>query len=149
MALLTIDDIKVGDSYSEEVLFTEDKIVSFINITKDTAGIHTSKAFSKQKRFDNLVVHGFLLSLQFSRILGMELPGENTVIGSIDLKFHGPVYVGDKVKYIATVKRIIYPLGSVMLELVIQKSGELICVEGKTMCVFKGHKTEKLLGEKT
>jgi acyl-CoA thioesterase FadM len=49
------------------------------------------------------------------------------------------VYIGDVVKYRATVQRIIQPLGSVMLGLEISKSGGIICVEGKTMCVFKDH----------
>lgn len=144
MALLSIDDIQVGDSYAEEITFDEVQFSSFIDITKDTAGIHTSRAFSKEKQFDNLVVHGFLLSVHFSRMLGMELPGENTVIGSIDLKFHEPVYLGDVVRYCATVKRIIQPLGSVLLELEIKKSTGSVCVEGKTMCVFRNHRQDEL-----
>lgn len=143
MALLSLNDIRIGDSYTEEITFDEQQFASFINITRDTAGIHTSKAFSREKQFDNLVVHGFLLSVHFSRILGMELPGENTVIGSIDLKFHEPVYLGDVVKYSVTVKRIIQPLGSVLLELEVKKSTGSVCVEGKTMCVFKNHQPDK------
>ena len=143
MALLNIDDINVGDEYTEEIEFDEEQFASFISITRDTAGIHTNRDFSREKRFDDLVVHGFLLSVHFSRILGMELPGENTVIGTIDLKFHEPVYLGDVVRYRATVQRIIQPLGSVMLGLEIRKSSGSICVEGKTMCVFKDHNKGK------
>ena len=143
MALLNIDDIQVGDRHVEEVTFDEEQFSSFINITRDTAGIHTNRAFSREKEFDNLVVHGFLLSVHFSRILGMELPGENTVIGSIDLKFHEPVYLGDVVSYSATVRRILQPLGSVLLDLEIKKSDGPVCVEGKTMCVFKSHQANK------
>ena len=143
MATLTIEDIQVGDEYTEEIEFGEDQFASFISITRDTAGIHTSREFSREKRFDDLVVHGFLLSIHFSRILGMELPGENTVIGTIDLKFHKPVYIGDVVRYCATVQRVIKPLGSVMLGLEIRKSNSTVCVEGKTMCVFKEYRQEK------
>ncbi len=137
MALLSINDIQVGDSYSEEVLFDEETIARFITLTQDTARIHTNKTFSEQKGFDNLVIHGFLLSIRFSRILGMEIPGENTVIGSIELNFHAPVYVGDTVKYTVTVKRILHPLGTILLDLKIQKLNGTTCVEGKATCVFK------------
>ena len=84
-----------------------------------------------------LVVHGLLLSTSFSRILGMEIPGENTVIGTVDLKFHEPVYVGDRVKYLVAVDRIIAPLGGIVLNLRITKSDGTVCVRGKSHCFFK------------
>lgn len=137
MALLTLDNIKEGDSYSEDILFNKEKITRFIGISQDAAGIHVDRDFSKEKGFQHLVVHGFLISIPFSRILGMELPGENTVIGNISLKFHAPVYLGDTVKYTATVKRVLSSLGTVLLDLDIQKPDGTICVNGTTACVFK------------
>lgn len=137
MALLTLDSIKEGDSYSEEILFDKEKITNFIETSQDTAGIHINRDFSEEKGFQYLVVHGLLISIPFSRILGMELPGENTVIGNISLKFHAPVYLGDMVKYTATVKRILTPLGTVLLDLNVLKPDGTICVDGTTACVFK------------
>ncbi len=137
MALLTLDDIKEGDSYSEDILFDKEKITSFIRISQDAASIHVDRAFSKEKGFQHLVVHGFLISIPFSRILGMRLPGENTVIGNISLKFHAPVYFGDTVKYTATVKRVLSSLGTVLLDLDVQKPDGTRCVNGTTTCVFK------------
>jgi acyl dehydratase len=110
---------------------------TFAEITGDTAGIHVNRSFSEEKGFDGLVVYGLLLSAHFSRILGMELPGENTVIGSVDLNFHAPVYIGDSVTYTARVRRILRPLSSVLLDLRIEKSDGTLCVEGKASCVFK------------
>jgi acyl dehydratase len=137
MAKLEIDEIEIGDSHSEEVLFDLSKIQHFIEFSNDSAGIHVNDLFSKEKGFDDLVIHGFLLSTQFSRILGMEIPGENTVIGSVNLDFHSPVYVGDSINFSATVERIIKPLGSVKLKLKADKKDGTLCVEGKTVCVFK------------
>jgi 3-hydroxybutyryl-CoA dehydratase len=137
MALLTLEDIKEGASYSEDILFDKEKIASFIGVSRDSAGIHVDREFSNEKGFQHLVVHGFLISIPFSRILGMELPGENTVIGNISLKFHAPVYLGETVKYTATVKRVLLPLASVLLALNIQKLDGTVCVNGTTTCVFK------------
>ena len=136
----SIDDASVGDRYCEDLEFDEETMGAFIRLTKDVAGIHVDRSFSAGKGFDDLVVHGFLLSLHFSRILGMNLPGEHTVIGSIDLKFHEPVYLGDRVTFSATVKRVLRPLGAVLLDLGITKSDGAICVEGKTTCVFRGNR---------
>jgi acyl dehydratase len=135
--LLTIDDIAVGDCHSEQVEFTPERTAQFLRLSGDAAGIHTVESFSQGLGFSGLVVYGFLLSLQFSRILGMELPGENTVIGTIQFEFHEPVYVGDVVTYRATVRRVIKPLGVVALDLEIRKLDGTLCVQGKTTCAFK------------
>lgn len=76
MAILSIDQIKDGDSYSEEIQLDRATMARFIQLTQDRAGIHVDRAFLEQKGFDNLVVHGFLLGVQFYRILGIELPGK-------------------------------------------------------------------------
>ena len=136
MAELTIDEINIGDEHAKTVLFDKERVLEFINFTQDTASIHIDKDFSNEKGFENLVVHGFGLSTIFSRILGLELPGENTVIGSLSLDFHKPVYVGDTVNYTVTVKRIVKPLGSVTLELKALKHTGEACVQGKAVCVF-------------
>ena len=141
MAILTIEQLKVGDTYSEELRIDEGTVGRFMDLTQDRAGIHVDKSFSAQRGFTNLVTHGFLLSIPFSRILGMELPGEDTVIGSIELNFHAPVYQGDTVRYTAIVKRILAPLGSVLLELRIEKADGTLCVAGKTTCAFKNKRT--------
>ena len=133
---LTIDDIAIGDSYSDVVEFTPERMRTFLEFSGDAAAIHTSRSFSGRKGYEDLVVYGFLLSAHFSRILGMHLPGENSVIGSVELGFHSPVYVGDVVTYTATVTRILKPLGSVALDLSIVKDDGTKCVAGKTTCVF-------------
>ena len=137
MTALAIDDIQVGDAHQERVEFTPERTAQFLRLSQDTAGIHVNTDFAAKKGFEHLVVHGFLLSLHFSRILGMNLPGENTVIGSIELKFHAPVYVGDTVTFTATVKRVLKPLGTVLLDLSVVKQDGTVCVEGKTSCAFK------------
>ena len=137
MTILTLEQLKVGDSYSEELRLDEETVSRFVDLTQDRAGIHVDKVFSAQRGYASLVTHGFLLSIPFSRILGMELPGEDTVIGSIELNVHAPVYQGATVRYTATVRRILRPLRSVALDLSIITSDGTLCVAGKTTCVFK------------
>ncbi len=43
----------------------------------------------------------------------------------------------ETVQYVATVKRILQPLGTVLLDLRIQRPDGTLCVDGKTTCVFK------------
>ncbi|MEZ4415760.1 MAG: MaoC/PaaZ C-terminal domain-containing protein [Gemmatimonadota bacterium] len=136
MAIERIEDVEVGAVHTETRTFDASLMETFIAFTRDSAGIHTNREHSAEMGFENLVVHGFLLSTPFSRILGMDLPGEKTVIGSMELNFHEPVYKGDTVTYTATVTRVIKPLGSVLLELRIVKDDGTVCVKGKANCVF-------------
>jgi 3-hydroxybutyryl-CoA dehydratase len=138
MAFLSLDDIRAKGSHAERVVFTQDQLSTFITLSRDTAAIHTDLAFATQKGFDGRVVHWFLAALPFSRILGMELPGEHAVIGSLHLDFRAPVYVGDDVLYTVTVTRIMAPLGTVALDLHALKSDRTACIDGKTTCVVKG-----------
>ncbi len=137
MNIKHIEDIVVGTRYTEQLLFDEETIQRFIIFSRDSAGIHVKQEFSQERGFDDLVVHGFLLSTNFSRILGMQLPGENTVIASLNLKFHEPVYAGDRVEYSVEVTRVMSSLNSVLLDLSITKSNKEICVKGKASCFFK------------
>ncbi len=132
-----IEEVKVGTTHRETRTFDAAMMARFIGFTEDRAGIHTDRDHSADMGFDDLVVHGFLLSTPFSRILGMELPGEQTVIGSMELNFHEPVYKGDIVEYTAKVIRVLKPLGAVLLELTIVKDDGTVCVKGKANCVFK------------
>ena len=133
---LAIDDIEVGATREEQVVLTAEKTSQFVHLSRDAALIHTDEAVARARGFDGLVVHGFLLGLHFSRIIGMELPGENAIIGSVELKFHQPAYVGDAVIFTVTVRRVIKPLGTVLLDLVARKQDGTLCVEGKTSCMF-------------
>ena len=137
MAARNIEQITVGESYSEEVTLDAPTITRFVELTQDRAGIHINQGFSESKGFSGLVTHGFLLAARFSRILGMELPGENTVIGSVELNFHAPVYQGDTVRYTVKVTRVLMSLGTVALDLKIEKVDGTPCVAGKATCAFK------------
>lgn len=59
------------------------------------------------------------------------------MIRSIECNFHAPVYAGDTVKCTVTVKRVVRPLGSISLDLTIQKPDGTFCVAGRTTCAFK------------
>jgi acyl dehydratase len=137
VATRTLADIEPGDAYAEAITLTAERVAQFIGLTRDRAGVHVDEGFSRQIGFDGNVVHGFLLCAYFSRILGMELPGENAVIGSVKLEFHEPVYVGETVEYRAEVRRVLRPLGSVHLDLRIEGPGGKRAVLGTATCAFR------------
>jgi 3-hydroxybutyryl-CoA dehydratase len=137
MALLSLDDIRAKGAHSERLAFTERDLQTFCIVSRDTAGIHMQADFARQKGFRDRIVHGFLAAVPFSRILGMELPGENAVIGSLQLEFRAPVYLGEEIEYTVTVGRVLAPLGTVVLDMRAAKADGTVCIEGKTTCVVR------------
>ena len=73
----------------------------------------------------------------YSRLLGMFLPGGNTVIHSVEMKMLAPAYVGDTLTYETKVVRIIEPVKSVQLELSAVNQNGVVVNKGTAICVFR------------
>jgi acyl dehydratase len=131
-----LDEIRVGDSYAESVGFTTDRVDAFSALTGDFTGVHVEGGLPAQWGYSGRIVHGFLVSSFFSRILGTELPGAGAVIGSVSFQFHAPVYVGETVNFGVEVKRVLAPLRSVQLDMKVHNRAGARCVSGKATCVY-------------
>lgn len=135
--LLTLNNLKVGDLRKETVEITSEMIQSFINLTKDKALVHVEPSQAKKMGFDRCIIHGFLVNCGYSRILGMFLPGGNTVIHKIQLDMLLPVYVGDTITYEVYVDKIITAVRAVQLRLsAVNQEGKVVN-KGTAICVFR------------
>lgn len=137
MLTQSLGQLQVGDRYSETVTFDRRLVERYIRLSKDLSGIHVDRSYSQDLGYDELVVHGLLVGIPFSRMLGMHLPGPPAVIASVELDFHQPVYRGETVTYTVTVARLVPSLNSVMLDLAIAKESGSVCLKGRASCVFR------------
>ena len=90
----TIDELKEGLEVQTERLLTLQDIQNFAKLTKDFHPLHTSIDYAKANGFEDVIAHGLLLSSFSSAIIGMKLPGENTIIISQTFIYKNPVYPG-------------------------------------------------------
>ncbi len=130
-------EIKAGLFVAQDVRFTKEKMGSFISLSKDEARIHRDLDFANEQGYDDCIVHGLMLGMSFSRLLGMYLPGEISVIRNLKLEFRKPVLVGDKVTYRVEASKVVAAVGAVILKLSIERDGEVL-VSGTSECVFPG-----------
>lgn len=93
--------MKIGDSYTEEISFSQQQVIAFAEISGDKNPIHLDPEFAGKSFFKTTIMHGFLTGSVFSKIIGMHFPGEGSIYLKQDLSFHRPMFV-DTV-YIATV----------------------------------------------
>ena len=95
IAEYTIDEIEIGLEKSFEVKLTQKLIDDFAQLSGDYIPLHTNKNFAKSKNFKTVVCHGMLLASFFSRLVGMYLPGKDSLYFSQSLNFLKPAFVDD------------------------------------------------------
>ena len=88
-------DIYVGLKEEFQVTVTADMLVQFCQITGDVNPLHTDENFAKANGYESNVAYGMLTASFLSTLAGVYLPGERSLIHSVESKFTKPVYVGD------------------------------------------------------
>lgn len=91
----SFEEIETGLEESFQVTITQDMLDKFREITGDNNPLHTEESFAKQKGYDSCVAYGMLTASFLSTLAGVYLPGEKSLIHSVETKFVKPVFVGD------------------------------------------------------
>ena len=101
-----IKTMKVGDSRSYERIITADDVRLFGTLSGDTNATHFDPVYAAKTIFKKPIVHGMLLGSLFSKIFGLDYPGEGTIYCTQSLKFLKPVYPDTVLTVKVTVKEI-------------------------------------------
>ena len=92
----TYAELEVGQKAEFEFMMTDEVIADFAKLSGDKSPLHTDAAYSATTAFGHPVGHGMIAGMLFSRLVGMELPGKYAVYLSQTLKFHQPMFSGDR-----------------------------------------------------
>lgn len=128
------DEIRVGDVHAFRRVLTESDVAAFARLTGDVNPLHTDRAFGEASRFGRNVVHGMLSGGLFSALVGMLIPGERGVYLSQTLEFRRPVFPGDLLAVVGTVRHKQDATRVVTLETQIRR-GEEVLVSGEARVV--------------
>ncbi len=102
----TIDQINVGDTAFQEVVITEKYVETFGKITNDFNPAHFDSDYASKTIFKKRISHGMYVGSLFSKVFGMDLPGNGAIYIAQNLRFRRPVYFGDSIKALVTVTDI-------------------------------------------
>lgn len=89
----TFEDIKIGTEANFEYELNKEKVLLFKEITGDINPLHIDLDYAKEKGFPENVVYGMLTSAVLSTLAGVYLPGKNSLIHSVEIKFTKPVFL--------------------------------------------------------
>ena len=88
--------MKLEDTITVAISYTQEEVNRFAELTGDSNPLHLDEAYASQTAFKKPIIHGMLTASIFSKILGMEFPGEGTIYRSQQLNFKRAMYVGEE-----------------------------------------------------
>lgn len=100
----TIEEIMVGEQASQVKIITEQDVELFGKVTNDYNPMHFDEMYAEKSIFKKRIVHGMLVGSLFSKIFGMDLPGEGAIYVGQSLRFLRPVYFKDEITASVVVK---------------------------------------------
>ena len=81
-------------------------VQKFAEITGDYNPLHFEEAFAAKTRFGRLIAQGGLATGLLHALVAMDLPGAGSVFVRQSWKFPKPVYIGDTITAVGTIKSV-------------------------------------------
>ncbi|MGC5328832.1 MaoC family dehydratase [Brevibacillus sp. SYSU BS000544] len=135
---LRYEDIAVGDQASFSKTVSESDIYLFAGITGDFNPMHVDQEYAKKTIFGERIAHGMLTASFISTVLGMKLPGPNTIYLSQNVRFLAPVRIGDTLTVTAEVIEKNDRKRQIRLQTKIVNQQGTIVADGEALVMKKG-----------
>jgi phosphate acetyltransferase len=100
---ITYDELQPGQSAQLLRTLTLADIQAFALVSGDFNPSHVDADYAEGTRMHGVVAHGMWAGALISSLLGTEFPGPGTVYIEQNLRFHGPVLLGDTLSVSVTV----------------------------------------------
>lgn len=88
-----MEKIKLGETFVENIRFTQERVNQFAECTGDNNPIHLDKEYAEKTPFKKPIVHGFFAGSVFSKVFGTQWPGEGTIYMFQEMAFLAPIFV--------------------------------------------------------
>lgn len=99
---LTFDDMPIGRQHTLERKMTASDVEAFAHLSGDLNPLHMNEEFAARTPFGRRVVHGLLTGALVSTV-HTQLTGPGFAYIGQELRFLGPVFIGDTVNVVVTV----------------------------------------------
>lgn len=103
---MTFEECTVGMEARFERRILASDVDEFARLSGDYNPLHTDSEFARRSGFRDRVVHGALLVAMISRVVGMDLPGSQSLLLSLKLDFAAPTFPDEKLEVISRVQSL-------------------------------------------
>ena len=123
---LVFTDLAVGMTASFDFSVSPEDMARFAELSGDFNPLHIDDDFARGKKFEGKVVYGALIIAKVSRLIGMELPGRDSVWTKLTFQFNRPLYVGQVATLEGVVATLSEATGFVELKLTLRVAGRVL-----------------------
>lgn len=96
--IFSASELRPGLRVSYERDIGEEDVLSFARLSGDSNPLHVDADYARQSNYEGRIVHGAFQVGLASALLGMHLPGQNVLLGSINSRFPAPLYYPTRAK---------------------------------------------------
>ena len=96
--LYSAADLRTGLKVTYELEITDEDILTFARLTGDHNPLHVDADYARTSNYQRRIVHGAFQVGLASALLGMHLPGQKALLGTINSRFPNPLYFPGRVK---------------------------------------------------
>ncbi len=126
-------NLNVGDRAALNKTFTEEDVIQFANISKDTNPLHLDRKYAATTTFGQPIVHGMLVASLFSALIGVKLPGKGSVYLGQNLVFKAPVLIGEQITASVEIIKIREDKPIVTLRTLCVNKDEEVVIDGEAV----------------
>lgn len=126
-----IEQYYIGQSVELKHKITTKDLEQFAKLTGDYNPLHMDDEYARQQLFGKRICHGMLTAAFISTVIGEKLPGHGALWYEQTLRFIFPVYVGETLHIIATVKHIAYTQNVLILKTEILNQDKQLVLSGE------------------
>lgn len=113
---IPFEEISEGRKIIKEYEITQAVYDCFLGAFGDYNSLHTNEEYAVAKGFSSKVMYGAVLNGFISEFVGMEFPGENSILQSVQVEFKKPNYLNDRLRFEAAVEQKIDAVKTVVLK---------------------------------
>ena len=122
---------KLGDTFEEKFIVSEETYTGFVQIFKDKNPLHTNQTFAIDKGFKSKVMHGNILNGYLSYFIGECLPTKNVIIHSQEIQFKNAVYLDDELLFKSVITGIYESVNAIEFKFDFKNKEGKIVAKGK------------------
>ncbi|MEG2950160.1 MAG: MaoC/PaaZ C-terminal domain-containing protein [Clostridia bacterium] len=127
----TLAELSVGMKEAFHIVLTKEMMLQFRAITGDNNPLHCDADYALANGQPEVVAYGLLTASFLSTLAGVYLPGKNSLIHSVEIKFAQPVYPGDELLLEGTVTEVNADYGFIVVRYRMTNQHEQCVLRGK------------------
>jgi acyl dehydratase len=122
----SIQELSIGQCECYNVKITEKAILEFCQLTGDFHPLHSDLKYARECGFKNIIAHGMLVTSYSSALIGMRLPGQNTIVIKEVFDYLHPVYPEDLILISGVVESIEMRFKTVNIGVTIKVKNQIV-----------------------